>query len=249
MLAADGQPPLSERVEIGLELRRARKRAGLETYEAAEKGGVSVTQLGNIERGTHSLTSMSAGNLARLPAAFGLTWEQFTAIVAPSYAPYIPFLKSQSAPNMRFNPFDEVEDLGEVVMLRVYDLAQASKPIMELEPLEGYDPVYLPRKTTKPGTALFRVQGHSMTIGGVGGIMEGDVVMVDTRDLEPMPEKIYVIHIPGDGVTLKRVRWLGDDLWLFSDNEDQTAYPPFRADKARVIGRVYDGFKRLPVRF
>lgn len=88
-----------------------------------------------------------------------------------------------------------------------------------------------------------------MTIGGVGGIMEGDVVMVDTHDLEPMPEKIYVIHIPGDGVTLKRVRWLGDDLWLFSDNEDQTTYPPFRADKARVIGRVYDGFKRLPVRF
>lgn len=55
-LLLDGIPPLPERESVGLKLRAARKKAGIETVKAAELGGISVAQLGNIERGSHSLT-------------------------------------------------------------------------------------------------------------------------------------------------------------------------------------------------
>lgn len=91
MPAPEAMPPYAERERVGLALRSARKAASLSTARAAELGGVSVSQLGAIERGDHSLTSVSAGNLRRLPAAFGLTWPQFVEIVAPVYGPYIFF--------------------------------------------------------------------------------------------------------------------------------------------------------------
>lgn len=86
-------PPLEERSRVGLALRAARKEAGLTTAKAAELGGVSGTQLGAIERGEHSLTSMSAGNLGRLPAAFGLNWPQFVALIEPVYGSFMPFIR------------------------------------------------------------------------------------------------------------------------------------------------------------
>lgn len=92
MPVSEAMPPHAERERVGLALRSARKAAKLSTARAAELGGVSVSQLGTIERGDHSLTSVSAGNLRNLPAAFGLTWGQFVEIVAPVYGPYIPFL-------------------------------------------------------------------------------------------------------------------------------------------------------------
>lgn len=99
MPALEAMPPYEDRESVGLALRSARKAAGLTTARAAELGGVSVSQLGAIERGDHSLTSVSAGNLRRLPAAFGLSWGQFVELTAPVYGPYIPFLSdAQGAP-------------------------------------------------------------------------------------------------------------------------------------------------------
>lgn len=131
-----------------------------------------------------------------------------------------------------------LEQLG-YTMKNVYDLVQASRPRTEMEPIPDISPVPVPNRDLRPGAELFRVRGDSMTVGGQGGILEGDVIYVDTRDLTPQPGRVYVLHIPGDGVCLKRVQVLGDALYLFSDHEDQSLYPPFRADDARVIGRVY----------
>ena len=242
MPVPDHAPPLSEREALGLKLRAQRKRASLTTAQAAELGGVSVTQLGAIERGTHPLTSMSAGNLSRLPAAFGLSWEQFVALVEPVYGPYIALLSPLTKIRQKT---DSVEPQHEVTLKNVYDLAQASKPLEDMEPAPDISPIPVLTQDLYPGTELFRVRGDSMSVPAGDGIDEGDIIYVDTRDVSARAGEIYLLHIPGNGVTVKRVRELGGALWLFSDNPDQEQFPPFAVDEARVVGRVHDAYRPL----
>lgn len=125
MLIHDAMPSLLERENIGLKLRAARKRAGLTTAQAAEVGGISVTQLGAIERGSHSLTSMSAGNLSRLPAAFGLSWEKFVEIISPVYGPYIAFIPSSpSLPVEDTYEEPEIDDALQEAVRRYGNMAE-----------------------------------------------------------------------------------------------------------------------------
>lgn len=97
-MVTDTAPAQSDRETIGRALRIARKDAGLTTQEAATAAGISVPLLGSIERGAHSLTSMSAGNLAQLPRAFGLSWRQFLSIILPVYGEYLPYLRDVVTP-------------------------------------------------------------------------------------------------------------------------------------------------------
>ncbi len=245
MPVPEAMPPYAERERIGLALRSARKAAKLSTARAAELGSISVSTLGSIERGDHSLTSVGAGKLRQLPAAFGLSWEAFYDLISPVYGPYIPL----SAPDSKSSdtaPSQALESVG-FVMKDVFDLLVASRPLSEAEPIPDLSPIPVPRSQARPGLVLFRVRGDSMTVGAEG-IHEGDIIYVDTHDRTPHPDRVYVIHIPGDGVTLKRVRSLGGALWLFSDNPDQTRHAPFQADSASVIGRVYDLSRRPRVR-
>lgn len=248
-------PPLVERERVGLLLRKARKEARLENAQAAELAGISVALLGNIERGTHSLTSIGVGNLTRLPAAFGLSWQAFVTIVSPVYGDYVPFLADGDTPPTPHpqhtagvrHKSDSLELRHDVTMKDVYDLAQASKPLDDMEPDPEVSPIPVLTSDLYPGTVLFRVRGHSMSLpGNPYSIEEGDIIFCDTRDLAVKEDEIYVIHIPGDGVTVKRVRSLGGQIWLFSDNPDQNTYPPFQAQEARVIGRVHFAFRPLP---
>lgn len=251
-------PSLSEREAVGLKLRAARKAADLSTAQAAERGGLSVTQLGAIERGDHSLTSVSAAGLSRLPAAFGLRPQAFLEIVAPTYAPYISLLSDRTLIDDMGGK--SMRDVGGMVMngtvsfppytmKSIHALASASLPLDELEPLPDLSPIPVENSRLRPGTVLFLVEGDSMTIGGVRGIMDGDTIFVDTHDLTPQDGRVFVLHIQGNGVTVKRLRRLGSEYWCFSDSEDQQQYPPFQADSARIIGRVYDGNRRLDAQF
>ena len=131
-------------------------------------------------------------------------------------------------------------------MKNVYDLAQASRPVEEMEPDLEVSPVPVLQDDLYPGTVLFRVRGDSMSIPGGAGIEEGDIIYCDTHDLRAREGEVYVLHIPGEGVTVKRVRGLGGQLWLFSDNPDQIAFPPFTPDGATIVGRVHFAFRPLP---
>lgn len=94
-MSADGMPSPREREAVGLALRAARKSAGISTQQGAEAAGISVPMLGSIERGAHSLTSVSSGSMGRMHRAFGLTWPEFLAIVTPAYGEFLPHLRSQ----------------------------------------------------------------------------------------------------------------------------------------------------------
>ena len=82
---------------------------------------------------------------------------------------------------------------------------------------------------------VLEVGGDSMTTEA-GGIRPGDRIYVDTGDLDLREGRIYVLHVPGLGLTVKRLRRFGPALWLTSDNPD---HPPVKPEEVTVVGRVY----------
>ena len=213
--------------------------------------GVSVTAdyLGKIKRGTAPLARMSVDAREALRAVLGISaeaWRQGIGLYVPDAATSADDTPSSApAPSNRKN-IDTLERQYGVVMKNVYDLAQASRPVEEMEPDPEVSPVPVLKDDLYPGTVLFRVRGDSMSIPGGAGIEEGDIIYCDTRDLRAREGEVFVLHIPGEGVTVKRVRGLGGQLWLFSDNPDQIAFPPFTPDGATIVGRVHFAFRPLP---
>jgi phage repressor protein C with HTH and peptisase S24 domain len=83
---------------------------------------------------------------------------------------------------------------------------------------------------------FFIADGDSMA-QGADGIQHGDTLIVDTGDLNPRENEIYVIQDESGAVVVKRVQnWRGK-WWLVSDNPK---YPPYQLTEARVLGRVLE---------
>jgi repressor LexA len=85
-----------------------------------------------------------------------------------------------------------------------------------------------------PGLVLITVQGDSMA-GGVDDIQDHDLLYVDTKQLELLDNKIFVVHVHGNGYMVKRVHKFEREVWLMSDNP---VYAPMRPKQITVIGRV-----------
>jgi SOS-response transcriptional repressor LexA len=140
-----------------------------------------------------------------------------------------------------------VHEIPEVVLMPVYSLASAGIPMQDAEPLD-YDPIAMPRDQWHPALMLFLAEGDSMSDGQEDSIRSGDILHVDMRDTDPTEGRVMVVQIPGQGVTVKRVRMLGGAYWLFSDNPDQRKYPPFQADEAKILGGVHELTRKVKVR-
>ncbi|WP_161884381.1 XRE family transcriptional regulator [Deinococcus alpinitundrae] len=79
------------------------------------------------------------------------------------------------------------------------------------------------------------VEGESMRHPTKRGIQDGDTVLINVAELEPVDSKIFVIQSPHYGICVKRLRLLSECWWAFSDNPD---FPPFPLDDtAAIIGR------------
>lgn len=231
-----------------------RRRAGEVIRARREQLGFTQEQ---VVRGTtisteSSLSAYESGKLGigrskHLPslAAFLRLTEEHLRQINPSAVIELS-LPPASGKSSGENEVQRIE--SDFIMKPVYLMASAGRPVAEMSEVQGISPLPVRRSDLRPGTELFQVVGESMQVGDYGGILPGDVVFVDTQDRDAVPERVYVIHIPGDGVTLKRVRSLAGALWLFSDNPDQANYPPFQAEEARIVGRVHDLTRRPDVR-
>ncbi|WP_230288856.1 S24 family peptidase [Deinococcus sp. 14RED07] len=115
-------------------------------------------------------------------------------------------------------------------------LASAGAPVSdeEDERIIGWE--YPTDSEYRPHMLCLEVDGESMNNGDADGMRHGDRLYVDPTDMQLQENKIYVVHLHGNGIVVKRARRLGTDWWLFSDNTD---YKPTRPDEATVIGRVY----------
>ncbi|WP_165953335.1 LexA family transcriptional regulator [Deinococcus sp. S9] len=118
----------------------------------------------------------------------------------------------------------------------VIGLASAGAPVADEqdERIIGWE--YPAADEYRPHMLCLQVDGESMDNGEADGLRDGDRLYVDTRDLTLQEGKVYVVHVHGNGIVVKRARQLGNDWWLFSDNAN---FSPTRPDEATIIGRVY----------
>ena len=79
------------------------------------------------------------------------------------------------------------------------------------------------------------VHGNSME----PGLYDGDTVIVNMADIEPIDGKVFVVNYEGEIVIKRLIRDAGL-WWLSSDNPDQRKYPRKECSKhlCSIIGRV-----------
>ncbi|MFC4426808.1 XRE family transcriptional regulator [Deinococcus navajonensis] len=211
-------------------LRAGRVALGLQQAEVsartAELGGEAgrVTQpyLSRLERGSRPLSSLTPERQDALRRALEISASEWTARTGLRLLTPLPG--------------EDVLGSLELVRVPVRALATAGLPLVEA-PDNIIDHELVPLRDHRPGMLVLEVQGESMsTEGGASGIRPGDRIYVDTGDLDLREGRVYVLHVPGLGLTVKRLRRYGSDLWLTSDNPD---HPPVRPEEATTVGRVY----------
>ena len=84
----------------------------------------------------------------------------------------------------------------------------------------------------RPGTRAFIVRGDSM----VPTFVDGDALLIDPNMTNLQEGKIFVLEVIGNGHCVKRVRKIGGEWVLDSDNP---AHGLYRPDEVNVIGQVY----------
>lgn len=224
-------PPPGRWLE-SVRLERPLSQAAVERLTDRLGPGRRVTQayLSKIENGHQALDGVDPRRLEALRVALGVDQDAFeagTGIRVASGA-RLPDRPADDDPASLAPP-----PLGGIT-LAVRALASAGSPVVPGEEMLGA--FTLPEAAYRPGLEVYQAEGDSMTtLDPRASIDDGDVLIVDTTDLTPRDGKVFVIESPAHGVCVKRVRALGDQLWLFSDNP---RHPPFQFDSATVRGRV-----------
>ncbi|MBZ9713473.1 XRE family transcriptional regulator [Deinococcus multiflagellatus] len=214
--------------DVALWLREQRRRQGLGQAElcartaqhGGEAGRVTQPYLSRLERGERALSALTPERQDALRRALNLSLSEWTA--RTGLRPLAP------------HPSEDVLSTLELVRVPVRALATAGLPTAEAEG-RVIDYELVPLRDHRPGMLVLEVQGDSMSTEA-GGIRPGDRVYVDPGDLDLREGRIYVLHVPGLGLTVKRLRRYSEHLWLSSDNPD---HPPLKPEEATVVGRVY----------
>lgn len=212
-------------------LRERRLSLGLRQDEVARRtageGGVTQPYLSRLERGERPLTALTPARQDALRRALEISVGEWAARTG---LPLLSPLPPEGLP-----PGGELLTRLELFRVPVRALATAGLPLSE-DSGSVIDLELVPARDHRPGMLVLEVQGDSMTDSSGGGIRPGDRVYVDPGDLDLREGRVYVLHVPGLGLTVKRLRRYGEHLWLTSDNPD---HPPVRPEEATVVGRVY----------
>lgn len=187
-----------------------------------EAGTVTQPYLSRLERGVRPLGALTPARQDALRRALEISAGEWVARTG------LPLLS-------RPGGGDDVLTSLELFRVPVRALATAGLPLTE-DPGSVIDIELVPAREHRPDMLVLEVQGDSMSEPGGGGLRPGDRVYVDPGDLDLREGRVYVLHVPGLGLTVKRLRRYGDHVWLTSDNPD---HPPVRPEEATVVGRVY----------
>lgn len=212
--------PVRERLE------EQRLDAGLKQGEIGARLDPPLPQstVSLYEREPHRLIDKGPEFALLFVAAYGFEETEASHIVRELFAEYVELFGSHGASN------DSIQVPGGMVMVPIVGLANGGRPDDYALPVD-------PKLLRGDNTRAYQVQGNSMEIGEREGIRDGTWVLVDTGTTEPVNGKVFLLEIIGDGMTVKRLRSVGDG-WLFlSDNPN--ASEAWRDDQVRIIGRVY----------
>lgn len=212
---------VSGRKRQGQAIQRRRVEQGETQESLAESLGLSQGFIAKLERGAANIDTMQVRNFSALLERLGWTPAEFGAEVGVDLG---AIARDAGRGQSRAEPLRRVE---------VYAVTQAGPP--SLEDAERTTHTYLRSEDLAAGLELYVTEGDSMTTPDPHSIHEGDILHVNTHRRDIQPGRVYLIRIPGSGVTVKRVRALGGELWLMSDNP---RHPAFKPDEAEVIGEV-----------
>ena len=188
-----------------------------------ETGGVLYTKLlYRIEHGLKDLRTLNVEQINALLRALEWTPEEFaeaTGLELPGVG------AREEEETYRGRPVIP----GGLVMVPVVGAANGGKPMEYAIPVQ--------KELVRPNTIAFEVHGDSMDDGSETAIKDGDWVLVDTSLTDPVPGRVYLVELEGDGYTVKRLRRIGDQYWLVSDNPAGESIPLDRV--SRIVGQVY----------
>lgn len=234
-----GEASSSEQRELAAWLGARRTALGLQQGEVSARtlkhggpaGRVTQPYLSRLERAARPLAALTPARQDALRRALEVPAGEWVARTG------LPLL--QPAPS------DDALEVLELVRVPVRALASAGLPVTEdTGPVfvgSVIDHELVPVRDHRPGMLVLEVGGESMTTAAGGGIRPGDRIYVDPGDLDLREGLVYVLHISGLGLTVKRLRRYGGGrdggaLWLTSDNPD---HPPVKPEEVTVVGRVY----------
>lgn len=85
---------------------------------------------------------------------------------------------------------------------------------------------------------IIQAKGDSMD-GGIHPIQDGDLLMVDVDDIEPVNNQVYVVRLTNQDLVVKRISkdWQGN-ITLTSDNPQYANITPTAEDMLTIIGKV-----------
>ncbi len=217
---------------------------GLSQEEVALRSNLSPSLVAKLEQGRHDLGNVKFRNLYALLRALQWTPEEFAEATGLEIVPVYEHQEhlgtaTVSAPTGgAYVRVDETEVESErsrpvipggLVMVPVVGAANGGKPMEYAIPVQ--------KELVRPNTLAFEVHGDSMDDGSETAIRDGDWVLVDTSLTDPIPGKVFLVELEGDGYTVKRLRKIGDQYWLVSDNPEGESIPLDRV--ARIVGQVY----------
>ena len=139
----------------------------------------------------------------------------------------------------------QTPDPSEYIMIPCYDVHAScgiGVDVNEVNIVDGMPfPVAMAKAYNLPDPhylAVIQATGDSM----LGTIEDGQLLMVNTLDIEPKNSKIYLICLDGK-LFIKRLIYTPDGWIMRSDNPDKNIYPDFvlspeKFDQLDIQGRV-----------
>jgi phage repressor protein C with HTH and peptisase S24 domain len=127
-----------------------------------------------------------------------------------------------------------LERIEDGVFIRVRKMATAGTDGVWVDSDDG-EVIWVAQEDYRPGLELVRVSGISMS----PTLSPQDIVFCDTRSLNPMDGKVFLVRSP-EGEHIKRLRRSAKSWLLTSDNPEIGI---LTLEKARIVGLIY---KRQP---
>lgn len=212
-----------------IDLRENKKLRQDDVDQKSRDLGVRISQsyLSQLERGIKPISSLGGERTQTLLRIYDVSPEEWARRTG---------LALTTSTSTVAQATQTLSAIAGVHRVPVIGMASAGAPVSdeEDERIIGWE--YPSEDEYRAHMLVLQVDGESMNNGDAKGMQHGDRLYIDPRDLELVEGRIYVIHVHGNGIVVKRARKLGSDWWLFSDNSD---FAPTQPDQATIIGRVF----------
>lgn len=216
-----------QNLKLGQSVQKRRQELGETQESLAEAIDLSQSFIGKLERGAADVSAMKVKNFVALLERLRWSAADFAEETGMELSPLIRPAAGGGGKGKKN------VSMPSLVRAEVYAPATAGRP--SLEGAEHRTHTYLHGRDLKEGLEFYVAEGDSMTTADPNSIYDGDILHVNAFDRTLIPGRVFLFHIPGDGLTVKRTRNIGGELWLMSDNP---SHDPFRPSEVEVLGRV-----------